>query len=106
MEIQEGKKDLARVLFSPHEDSQAGDVGRLEVCQSLVHCESSPQKLLKLADEKIVALQFALTDELSPDGKLFLRDLGAIPGWSTQSLAFLDLAVFHSLLGTSSQERM
>jgi hypothetical protein len=66
MEIQEAKKDLARVLFSPHEDSQAGDFGRLEVCLTLVHCESSPRKLLELADETIVALQFALTDELSP----------------------------------------
>jgi hypothetical protein len=34
MEIQESKKDLAGVLFSPHEDNQAGNVGRLEVCSS------------------------------------------------------------------------
>lgn len=37
MEIQESKKDLASLLFSPCEDTQAGDIGRLEVCPSPRH---------------------------------------------------------------------
>jgi hypothetical protein len=70
MEIQESKKDLASLLFSPGGDTQAGDVGRLEVCLLLRHRKSNSQKYLELADEAIVALQFALTEELLPDGRL------------------------------------
>jgi hypothetical protein len=32
MEIQKSKKDLASLLFSPREQSQAGNIERLEVC--------------------------------------------------------------------------
>lgn len=32
MEIQKSKKDLASLLFSPREHSQARDIERLEVC--------------------------------------------------------------------------
>lgn len=66
MEIQESKKDLAGLLFAPHEDSKPGDVERLKVCSSSKNWEDNPSKSRELADELIVALQFALNDELSP----------------------------------------
>lgn len=63
MEIQESKKDLASVLFAPHEDGQAENAGRLEVCSSPRCWDLTLRKSLEIADDEIiVALQSALTE--------------------------------------------